>query len=108
MGVFSWKCAKSGVSIACEGADKPLWQSQCVLVTPMGNFYEMSYEGYGEFGGKDVYELLGDGNRDLGLDRHFSGTAKFDIKVVLRCHYEGESYEELPVSEECEYQGYFF
>ncbi|MCM3273779.1 hypothetical protein [Paenibacillus elgii] len=59
-------------------------------------------------GGKDVYELLGNGDRNKGISEHFSGKGKFDIKIVLKENYCGQTYEELPQSEDCEYQGYFY
>jgi hypothetical protein len=109
MGFFSWKCAKSGESIANKFSEKPLSQRQCYLVTPTETIFEEDYEGYGVFGGKDVYALLGDGDRDKGLDDAFGlGNPKFAIKVVLKNHYNGETYEDLPESEDCPDQGYFY
>jgi hypothetical protein len=108
MGFFSWKCAKSGESIANQYSNKPLSQRQCYLVTPNQTIYEEDYEGYGEFGGKDVYGLMADGDRDKGIDLFFSGEAPFKIKIVLAKHYNGETYNDLKESEDCEYQGYFY
>lgn len=108
MGFFSWKCAVSGESVANVYSGKPKEQTECVLVTPTETLLESAYDGYGEFGGKDVYALLGDGDRDTGINLHFSGNGPFQIKVVLKKHYKGQTYSELPMSEDCEHQGYFF
>ncbi|WP_010497740.1 hypothetical protein [Paenibacillus elgii] len=108
MGMFSWTCAVSGKSLANIHSGMPSEQSKCYLVTPSETIYEDAYDGYGEFGGKDVYALLGDGDRNKGISAHFSGKGKFDIKVVLKENYHGQSYEELEPSEDCEFQGFFY
>jgi hypothetical protein len=105
MGFFSWRCAKSGLSIASSYACLPDEYSDCYLVTPTNVYHESSYSGYGVFGGVDVYELLGDGDRDKGI---FREDKPFDIKIVLAKYYNGEKYDELPPSDDCEYQGYFY
>lgn len=108
MGMFSWKCAVSGKSIASIYSDKPDSQSRCYLITPDETLYEAAYEGYGEFDGKDVYALLGDGDREKGINNYFGGNSKFDIKIVLSEYYSGQKYNELKESEDCEYQGFFY
>ena len=74
--------------------------------------HEPAYDGYGTFGGVDVYELLGEGDRNLGIERDYEPKLKserpFDIKVVLAKFYNGESYDELKPSKHCPYQGYLF
>lgn len=110
MGFFSWKCAVSGESVANIYSGMDISQSDCVLITPNKVYFEPSYEGYGEFGGVDVYDLLGDGDRNKGIDDYFNGNPKHDIKVVLSKHYEKDkhTYDSLKASETCEYQGYFY
>ena len=108
MGFFSWKCAKSKESIASCYSGKPAEQSECFLITPEKTYYEPSYEGYGDFGGRDIYEILGDGDRIRGIDLYLDGKASFDIKIVLAKKYNNEKYEDLPASEDCEYQGFFY
>ncbi len=113
MGFFSWKCAVSSESVANRYSGKPKEQTECYLITPNNVYYEDNYEGYGEFGGVDVYELLGDGNRNLGIDREYrqaedGSTLPFEIKIVLAKHYNGQKYEDLEKSDICDCQGYFY
>lgn len=110
MGFFSWKCAVSGESIANIFSGMPKEQTECYLVTPSRTYYERAYEGYGVFAGHDVFELIGQGNRDKGIDQALSceDTAPLHVKVVLKKVYDNHSYDELPKSEFCPYQGYFF
>ena len=108
MGFFSWNCAVSGKSVANRYSGRPASETNCYLVTPDKRYHEPSYEGYGAFGGIDVYELLGDGDRDKGIDESFNGTPKFDIKIVLAKYYNGQKYDDLKPSTDCKYQGYFY
>lgn len=111
MGFFSWTCAVSGKSILNEYAIRENRLSEslmdCYLITPDKTYHEKAYEGYGVFDGHDVYDLLGGGDRSEGIDLAFSGRAPFDIKVVLARYYTGQTYDELPASGDCPYQGYF-
>lgn len=108
MGFFSWKCAASGESIANVHSGQSKYQSECYMVTPEQTYYEPAYNGYGIFGGQDVYALLGNGDRNKGIDDHFAGDGKFKIKIVLGKHYNNQAYEDLPESEDCELQGFFY
>ncbi|MEK4059562.1 MULTISPECIES: hypothetical protein [Paenibacillus] len=105
MGMFSWKCAVSGMSIANVNVGLNPEQSKCYLVTPDKVYYEPAYQGYGEFGGVDVFGLLGNGNRNKGIKLHDKGKGDFEIKIILKKFYSGQTYNELKVSENCEYQG---
>lgn len=107
MGQFSWKCAVSGEALVEKWSPvQDESEHSAYLVTPNGTYYEPCYEGYGVFGGKDVYELLGDGDRGLGIDLHFGGNAPWEIKIVLADHYTGQTYDELEASEDDENQGW--
>ncbi len=117
MGFFSWKCAKSGNSIIHRYAGRPDDESDCYLITPYEVIHETSYGGYGYFNGKDIYYLLGceilgerakafsvDQVRSVGIEHK---CPHFRIKVVMAKYYEGETYDDLPESEDCPYQGHF-
>lgn len=64
MGCFSWCTSDTRKSIPCtynsyEGAPTTVY-----LLNPFGEPYkESDYEGYGEFGGHDVYDLVAEWNR---------------------------------------------
>jgi hypothetical protein len=107
MSLYSWKCAVSGQKIASAYRGRESEKSRCYLVTPSKTYYEHAYEGYGTFGGADVFELLGDGDRDKGIDVYFDGKPAFDVKVVLASKYTGQRYDELPPSKDCERQGFY-
>jgi formylmethanofuran dehydrogenase subunit E len=108
MGFFSWECAKCGEAIYNRHSEKKD-MSSCYLITPNNTIYEPNYEGYDVFGGVDIYELLGDGDRDLGIDRYFATPPSilFDIKVVHEKCFHKDKYEELAPSNHCSNQGFF-
>ena len=126
MGFFSFKCAKSGKAIKNRYSVKG--PTPCVLVTPEGNYIDYNYDGYGNFGGVDVYAWLAYANglinkpleeilnfmpllekaRDAGIDLFYSEKKPENykpIKIVALEYYNGETYDELPASEEDENQG---
>ena len=108
MGFFSWKTQDTGKSINNHYSGIPTFK--VIMTDNKGNqWVEENYEGYGEFGGKDFYELLsemngGSGDRCDGIDRHFSN-GKNQIYPSLT--ENGEHYP-LGAPEDCEYQGYFY
>ncbi|MED4112288.1 hypothetical protein [Priestia megaterium] len=105
VGLCSWKCAVSGISIASVYSKQPSWQQECYLVTPGKVYYESCYQGYGEFAGMDIFCLM----RESGAGKEDSeGVAAFKPKIVLAKYYSGQRYEELAESELCPYAGYFF
>lgn len=108
MGFFSWECAKCNESIYNKHSNRKELSS-CYLITPTKTIYEPQYDGYGVFGGADVYVLLGEGNRDLGIDRYFDSpqAMPFDIKLIHKKCFDNDKYEELPPSKTCNRQGFF-
>ena len=81
MGFFSWRTQDTDKSIANKWSTRDTFRVQ--MMDDKGNVWtEDSYDGYGEFGGKDYYELLaemngltGNGTDDLrmkGIDLAFS------------------------------------
>lgn len=64
MGVFSWCTSDTRKSIPCTNKAYKGAPSTVYLLNPFGEPYkEMGYDGYGVFGGRDVYELVVEWNR---------------------------------------------
>lgn len=64
MGVFSWCTSDTKKSIPCRRPFDDL-PGTVYLLNPFGEPYkESSYEGYGKFAGKDVYDLVVEWNRE--------------------------------------------
>ena len=94
MGFFSKCCAKSHLPVVTcykDGAPKEL--TEVVALSPSGKIVEGVYDGYGRVAGED----FADGEYDDWLK----------VKFVLKMHYKGESYKDLPKSGDELAQGYF-
>ena len=87
MGFFSWHT---------NDTQEPVWNmysghdtKTVYLIDNKGNSWrEDSYEGYGDFGGKDYYELLAemnglDSDRQLGIDLNFNREGRSFISPNL-------------------------
>lgn len=86
MGFFSYKCAKSDISIpAYPDANLPIEASKVVLITPKNRKIFGVYDGYGNIDGNDLYaeialDLYGKKDRDLIFnDTQF---IFFDDKII--------------------------
>lgn len=110
MGFFSFKTADTKQSIMNQHTDecKPVYMLQ-----PNGeeSILDVSYDGYGNIGGVDVYDWLAQRNggegRDFGINLAFSEN-KPENYVPLKFSFNKDAiYEELPASEDCPRQGYF-
>lgn len=107
MGFFSWLTQDSDESISnvysSEGAFTVyMWDNK-------GNIWtEDAYEGYGEFGGKDYYELLAEMNglktREEGIKLSFSGERHITPNLTIDKEWEWIDQE----PRKCEHQGYFY
>jgi hypothetical protein len=120
MGFFSWKTCDTNRSIANVYSDELTFD--VYMITPDGRvFHEAHYDGYGEFGGKDFYELLAELNgkeseRSVGIEIVFNDNPSGDnttgvIYPKLVEHISEDvvaQYKELPNPIGCEYQGYFY
>ena len=120
MGYFSWKTCDSDESIANECATRPTFTVH--MIAPDGRvFTEENYEGYGEFGGKDFYDLLCElnglsGDRSAGIDLCFKDNPSGDdtpgvIYPKFVRDLEDDvvaQYKRLPNPESCEHQGFFY
>ena len=114
MGFFSWNTSNTNKSIANSYSKKRTFT--VAMVDDKNNIWiEPIYEGYGEFGGKDFYELLAQMNglktRKQGIDLAFSEDKD---KLIYPCLYQVKDgkvprwkhYNGGPGN--CEYQGYFY
>lgn len=107
MGFFSWKTQDTNRSIANHySSRKPF---RVFMHDNKGNkWQENHYEGYGEFGGKDFFELLAEMNgkstREEGIDLAY-GDEPF-ISPNLTERKEWEWVNRSP--DDCECQGYFY
>jgi hypothetical protein len=122
MGFFSWKTADTHKSISNSFSSKPTFTVW--LLQPNGKpIREENYDGYGVFGGHDVYALLAHWNapelctgnvevdRLLGINIQYSEPQdgypelKYPIKIVENKNLK---YDDVSPSEDCEFQGYFY
>ena len=120
MGFFSWKTCDTDRSIANNSSRREIFTVH--MITPDGRvFTEKDYEGYGEFGGKDFYELLGELNgigpdRSAAIDLAFKDNSGGDDTpgVIYPKFVENLAddvagqYERLPNPESCGDQGFFY
>ena len=121
MGFFSWKTQDTDKSIANKWSTRDTFRVQ--MMDDKGNVWtEDSYDGYGEFGGKDYYELLaemngltGNGTDDLrmkGIDLAFrenpSGNGTEGVKYPNLVEMaDGWRYDPMG-PDSCEDQGFFY
>ena len=109
MGFFSWNTQDTKRSIANHYSDMPVFT--VFMFDDKGNkWQEDNYDGYGEFGGKDYFELLAEmnglePNRDLGIDL-FYDKSKTCITPNLAEDPNWQWINEAP--EDCPNQGYFY
>jgi len=117
MGFFSYKCAKSKVSIpAYPWAGFPKEFSEVVQVLPDDTTISGAYNGYGRIGKRDTGKALAPfvtGKPKARREEIFSTPDGFNkmesmTKIVLKSEYKGEMYKDLEVSEHDQTQGYFY
>jgi hypothetical protein len=112
MGFFSWNTQDTDCSIANQHSNRMPFT--VYMHDDKGNVWkEDNYDGYGEFGGKDYYELVSEMNggisdRQAGIDMAFiDHRPNPNIKYPnLTETPDWEWIDEEP--ENCEYQGYFY
>jgi len=123
MGFFSWKTCDTNRSIANKHSSKSTFKVH--MITEDGRiFTETEYNGYGEFGDKDFYELLaelnGKSSREDGIDISFANenhsgnyNGKFNMpKFIEKLPHKSVDWEKfwnsLDYPKSCEDQGYFY
>ena len=107
MGFFSWKTQDTRKSIANRHSLRGTFP--VYMVDNKGNEWEeLDYNGYGEFGGKDFYELLAEMNglktRDEGIDLWFSNEPHVSPNLYSK---SGKCWKDKK-PEDCKYQGFFY
>lgn len=124
MGQFSWLCSVCGEQILNNSKHED--HNQAILVTPKGKHIEPDYEGYGVFGGVDAFtwlacefnneDVINEDHKDNEEMRQFGirlehselVTVNKGIRLVHRCCYEGQGYDELANSENDPNQGWLY
>jgi len=107
MGFFSWKTQDTDKSIANRFSKKPTFN--VTMTDNKGNrWHEHNYEGYGDFGGKDFYELVaemnGEKGRDAGIKISFSKKPHLQPNITEDTTHEWvDKHPKM-----CEDQGYFY
>ena len=110
MGFFSWITQDTNQSIANKYSERATFS--VTMTDNKGNRQtEEDYEGYGEFAGKDYYELLAEMNglegRDAGIDLFFF--KKDDQSVLSPNLTEDKNWVWRNSSpKECPDQGFFY
>lgn len=119
MGFFSWITSDTNKSISNAYTKRGALPVYLLIPKEFGGgaIYEDDYEGYGEFGGEDAYDLLAQWNapekctgdvehdRLVGIDLAYGDEpVKYPLKFV-----ETEvPYETVQASADCPDQGYFY
>ena len=109
MGFFSWETQDSNESIANHYSDRSVFT--VYMHDHLGNVWqEDKYEGYGDFGGKDYYELLAEMNglegREEGIELAFANPPRPCLFPNLTRRNDWKYKNQAP--ENCEFQGYFY
>lgn len=120
MGFFSWVTSDTHRSISNKYSDRgalPVY-----VYCPDGRkIYEPDYEGYGDFGGEDIYALVArwncpekccgnpDEDRSVGIDIACYDEQNFRLKYPIKIAESPDlSYEDLEPSIGDPMQGYFY
>ena len=117
MGFFSWETSDTNESVSNKHSIRGA--KPCKMIAPDGRVWkELDYNGYGEFGGKDFYELLAELNglesdRDKGIGLAFRDCPSGDNAVgviypkIVSMSFTGK-YTDVPNSRSCDDQGFFY
>ena len=110
MGFFSWQTQDTNKSIPSVHSTRDTFTVH--MKDHKGNTWrEDSYEGYGDFGGKDFYELLAEMN-GMGSDRDAGIKLAFDKERNADAQWptltEDKDAEGTGKPRECRHQGFFY
>lgn len=123
MGYFSWCTSDTRKSIGI-GLENEVTAGEVYLLNPFGAPYkETNYDGYGVFGGQDVYALVAKWNapeqckddngdwlpddkiRELGIDLACYDNDHVQLRYPIKIVEHVMSYEEAEISPMCPFQG---
>jgi hypothetical protein len=114
MGFFSWKTQDTNKSIANHWSTRSTFK--VYMLDDKGNVWEeQDYNGYGEFGGKDYYELLAEMNglesdRMKGIDlasmHDWESHKNIKYPNLVQDITQWEYTPNTP--KDCKYQGFFY
>ena len=87
MGFFSWKTSDTNKSIPSSYSNRKTFTVH--MITEDGKIWtEKEYEGYGVFGGKDIYELIAELNgkktREEGINLVFENDTSGEFKIAVK------------------------
>lgn len=92
MGYFTWKFADK------HNKSKLIYGTKGYVACPDGSFIEEKYyDGYGIFGGQDIYELVVDWNKEnlVNIFKHELKSAWNYLLPVAQAYVEGKSEDEI-------------
>lgn len=116
MGFFSWLTCDTKKSISNIYSNRGTFSVYVLIPKEFGGGHirEDEYEGYGVFGGKDVYALvalwnIGTYDRDLGVDIACYDRQNARLKYPIKIAESPDAvYENEEPSVHCPEQGYFY
>lgn len=122
MGFFSWNTSDTNKSISNKYSIKGALPVYIPIPKEFGGGYikENNYEGYGEFGGKDIYALVArwnkpelccgndDEDREIGIRIACYDEDNAKLKYPIKITEYPCLYEDAEPSTNCEYQGFFY
>jgi len=112
MGFFSWRTQDTNESIHNVYSKLGDVKQSIVMIDNQNRkWIEHNYGGYGEFGGKDFYELLAEMNgkstREEGIKIAFSGKTHYQPNLISLANKD--NWEWKPINPKiCKSQGYFY
>ena len=122
MGFFSWKTSDTNKSISNVYSSRGSFRVFVLIPQEFGGGFivEDSYEGYGRFGGEDIYALVakwncpekccGDVEKDriVGIDIACYDEDNAALKYPIKITEKLMRYEDASPSNGCEDQGFFY
>ena len=128
MGFFSWKTSDTDRSICNIYSRRETFPVYVLIPKEFGGGYieERHYEGYGIFGGRDMYALVAQWNyperckdssgnwlpdeevRDLGIGIACDDAQNAALKFPIKIAENPVNYEAAEPSCNCPFQGYFY